>query len=246
MKDLMEKLKSEIWFRPDDGAFRSRLVEIVIDNAGQERAELFSESNCDITVSISNSSVEEGLLRFRCLSDLGEQALECTLAALNHDQLGDLEEQLSQQVALQTPCSADAAAKAVIRKNISGMIDMHQASQKLGCSAVVLKSRIPCTDYTYREIDGKKEILDYFWSKQLIDRLCQIKLNGATAEDLQYIAETCCYGDHKWAEELVASLVRPNFTPKAKPSVPKGVKNQSAKIISSKRTPPHPSRKRQP
>ena len=126
------------------------------------------------------------------------------------------------------------------------MIDIHQASQKLGCSLNVLKSKIPCTDYTYLEIDGIKEIKEYFWSKELIDRLCHIKLNGVNTEDVKYIAEECCYGDYKWAQEILASLGRPNFTSKANGSLPNGIKNRSAKIISSKQTHPQSSKKKQP
>ena len=126
------------------------------------------------------------------------------------------------------------------------MLDIHQASQKLGCSMNVLKSIIPCTDYSYREIDGKKEITEYFWSKKLIDRLCQIKMNGVEAEDVKYIADECCYGDCKWAEEILASLNRPISTHKVNGALPNGITKRPAKIISRELTHPRSSRKKHP
>jgi len=73
-----------------------------------------------------------------------------------------------------------------------------------------LKSVVPCTDYSYDEIDGKKYIRDYFWSKELIENLFRIKGTKTTPEDLQYVAKECCEGDLDWARDLIARLKSPN------------------------------------
>lgn len=246
MTELLQKLTADITFRPDDGAFRSKLVEAVIDNADEEFAELFSESSSDILVSISSHTIEEGVIRFLVVSDLGEQSLECDFSVLNDREVRDLTGQLSILIAKQSPPETQGTPKVIIRKNVHGMFDTHQAAQKLGCSQIFLKNKIPCTDYTYNEVDGKKEIKEYSWSISLIERLCHIKLHGAKTEDVEDIAQECCYGDCKWAEEILVSLGRPISTPKVDGALPKGITKQSAKIISKKFTNNRPSRKKNP
>lgn len=206
MNKLLKNLTYDVTFRPENGAFRSRLVEMAIANADEEAAELFSERGCDIQVKLSEHTIEEGAIRFLVVSDLGEQTLACDFSDLNFEERSDFDEQLSRQLALHADSSTDGSAKVIIRKNVDGMLDIHQAAQKLGCSQKKLKSKIPCTDYSYIEVDGKKEIKEYYWSQDLINRLCDIKLNGAKPEDVKYIAEECCHGDEKWAEDLLLSL----------------------------------------
>ncbi|HXC94017.1 MAG TPA: hypothetical protein VN652_08400 [Geobacteraceae bacterium] len=207
LTELMKKLNSDVSFRPDDGTFRSKLAEITIADADAEFVELFSEGSSDILVSISGRTADEGIIRFLVSSDQGESPLECPLALLNNEEIGDLGKQLSRIVAEQLPSVALASRKVVVRKKlVTGMLDISQAAQGLGCSESLLKSRIPCSDYSYDEVDGKTEIKGYYWSQQLIDRLCQVKSNGAKPEDVEYVAGECCHGDSKWAEEIVAFL----------------------------------------
>lgn len=90
------------------------------------------------------------------------------------------------------------------------MYDVHQAAEKLKINETLLKSNVPCTDYTFREENGKKEITGYFWSQELIDRLVLIQTAPYSSEDLLYIADTCCNGDHRWAKDMVHILTRTN------------------------------------
>jgi len=206
MNKLLKKITSDITFRPENGTFRSKLAEIAIANADEESAELFSERGCDIQVKLSEHTFEEDVFRFLVVSDLGEQVMACDFSELSFEERSDFDEQLVRQIALHADCSPQGSSKVIVRKDVSGMLDIHQASQKLDCSQKTLKSNIPCTDYSYTEIDGKKEIQEYFWSQNLISRLCDIKSNGAKPEDVKLIADECCHGDEKWAKELVASL----------------------------------------
>jgi len=59
-------------------------------------------------------------------------------------------------------------------------------------------------------VDGKKIIREYYWSKELIERLFKIKSTKTTPEDLQYVAAECCEGDLEWARDLIARLKSPN------------------------------------
>ena len=217
MNKLLKKITSDITFRPENGTFRSRLAEIAIANADEDSAELFSERGCDIQVKLSEHTFEEDVIRFLVVSDLGEQLMACDFSDLSFEERSDFDEQLVRQLALHADSSPQGSPKVIVRKDVNGMLDIHQAAQKLGCSQKTLKSNIPCTDYSYIEVDGKKEIQEYFWSQNLISLLCDIKSNGAKPEDVKLIADECCHGDEKWAEELVASLN--GSVPVSKPKV---------------------------
>jgi hypothetical protein len=246
MIELLKKLNADVTFRPDDGEFRSKLVKTAIDNADEECAELFSARNCDIQVSISSRTIDEGVIRFVVDSDLGEQSLKCDLSVLNDREISDLTGQLSRLIAEQSPPETHGAPKVIIRKNDTGMLDIQQAAQKLGCSQIILKSKIPCTDYSWHEVNGKKEITDYYWSIKLIDRLCHIKMNGVKAEDVKYIAEECCDGDCKWAEEILNLLGCSISTPKVDGRLSKGITKQPANIVAKELRNPQSSRKKHP
>jgi hypothetical protein len=245
MNELLKNLENDVTFRPDGGAFRSKLVETLLDKADEEFVDLFSESSSDILVCISGRTVDDAVIRFRVVSDQGEQSHRFALTVLNAEESSDLSEQLSRLLAQQPPPVSPVTPKSIVRKKpVDGMEDIHLASRKLGCSPVFLKSRIPCTDYTYTEVDGKKEIQEYYWSQNLIDRLCHIKANGAKPEDLKYIAEECCDGDRTWAEEILG-LLGSKTTPKAGGAVPNGTPKQPAKTVSRGPANHQPARKKQ-
>ena len=206
MNELLKNLTSELTFRPENGVFRSKLAEMVIADASEEAVELFSERSCDIQVTVSRQTIEEGTIRFLVVSDLGEQILACDFSDMDHDELSDFDEQITRQLALHPESLSSGPSEVIVRKDFNGMLDIHQAAQKLGCTQKLLKSKVPCTDYSYTEIDGKKEIQEYFWSQELIGRLCDLKLNGTKAEDVKFIADECCHGDAKWAEDLIRSI----------------------------------------
>jgi hypothetical protein len=206
MNRLLRNLTHELAFRPENGPFRSKLADVVLSSADEQSVELFSESSADIQVRLDQHTFEEGTIRFLVTSDLGEQLLGCDISDLTYEERSDLDEQLSRQLALRTESTGQAAPKVIVRKNAEGMLDINQAAQRLGFSQKVLKSRIPCSDYSYIEVNGKKEIQEYFWSHELISRLENIKANGVKPDDISWIAEECCHNDLKWAEELLASL----------------------------------------
>jgi hypothetical protein len=139
---------------------------------------------------------------------------------------------VSRIVAEQLPSVAQASRKTVVRKKlVTGMLNINEAAQAVGCTESFLKSRIPCSDYSYDEIDGKTKIKGYYWSQQLIDRLCQIKSGGAKPEDVEYVARECCHGDSKWAEEILASLAPPKPRPRVEGTVPDGGLKPPAKAV---------------
>jgi len=207
LKELLKNIVDVVTFRPEEGPFRTALVAEVLAHADEEQVELFSPSNCDIQVTVSGQTLEKGVIRFLVISDLGEQTLDAAFARLNEQERDDFRAQLSIHAVTQRPADPGGSAKVIVRKASSaGMYTQQQAAEKLGCSGEVLKNKIPCTDYSYDEIDGKKVLREYYWSQSLIERLLQIKASGAKPEDIKFVAAECCFGDTGWAEELLASL----------------------------------------
>lgn len=224
MIELLKNLDAAVTFRPEEGPLRVALAAKALADADAERVELFSAENCDIKVTVTRHTQEEGFLRFLVVSDLGEQSLQCELAGLNDLERADLREQLSHHASEHRPAVA-GGAKVIVRKaSTSGMYTHQQASDRLSFSREFLKSRIPCSDYSYDEIDGKKVLREFYWAQSLIDRLQKIKQAGAKPDDVKYVAAECCFGDTAWAEELLASL-----RPKADNPVNPGTKKHPPK-----------------
>ncbi len=223
MIELLKNIVTTITFRPEEGPFRAALVAVVLQTADAEQVELFSADNCDIQVTVSNLTLTEGVIRFLAISDLGEQALEAAFAGLKEAEKADFRAQLASHAAEQRPVVPGGGAKVIVRKASSaGMFTQQQAAEVLGCSGETLKNRIPCSDYSYDEIDGKKVLREYYWAQTLIERLLQVKTAGSQADDVAYVAAECCFGDSVWAEELLASL-----RPKAEAPRGGGNKNRS-------------------
>ena len=213
LDDLLKSGNSDFSFRPDDGALRSALVAMLLATENEEFADLFSESSSDISVGVYGTSVAEGLIRCRVYGDFGERSLECRLATLTQTAFADLTEQLSHLDAVQTASSAPHhGARGVLRRkaeiNLFNMLSCEEAAQQLNLPRQTLKSMIPCSDYSYSEVNDKIVIQEYYWSKNLIQRLCDIKTGGATAEDCRYIADECCHGDLDWAKEIIGLFSR--------------------------------------
>jgi hypothetical protein len=230
MDELLKNGSDPFSFRPEEGAFRSSLVEKLLAAESEEFADLFSESSSDILVTISGSSFNEGVIRCQVCGDFGERSLEWKLPLLTQPEFDDLTEQLSHHAAPQTAPAAQHAAKAVLRNKIAGnMLNSDEAAQRLHLSTQLLKSKIPCSDYSYSEVDDKIEIKEYYWSTDLIQRLCDIKKGGASEEDLKFIADECCHGDLVWAKEVVGVVAQQSPAAPRDNAAPKEIPKQPAR-----------------
>jgi hypothetical protein len=229
----LQELNANATFRPFDGYFRSKLTKIYADIANEDTYEDFSKRCNDMAVSVSECTTEEGIIRFLVISDQEEHLLECNISDLNEYEFSDFYKQLTLQIT-NLPV-APVHKKVIIRKKSSAeMLDIRQSAQKLGCSTNFLKSLIPCTDYSYCEINGKTEIKEFYWSRKLIERLSHIKLNGTEANDVKYIADECCDGDSMWAKEIVVSLDMPISASKTERKLPKSMTSIGTKKVISR------------
>jgi len=209
---LLEQLHGHGYFRPEAGPLKARLTEAVLSALEFEAVEQLSGHPIELEVSIGRQEGDDEVsIGIKAdLPDLSHTS-EIALNALADAALEDLAGYLARLVESSAPVGVDETGKVVVRKKTE--TDSHEApaaSARLKVSPQWLKSVIPCTDYSYDEIDGKKIIREYYWSKELIERLFKIKCSKTTPDDLQYVAEECCDGDLEWARDLIVRLKSPN------------------------------------
>jgi hypothetical protein len=224
---LLQQLHGHGYFRPLVGPLKSRLTDAVLDALEGDALEQLSGQAIDLEVSIGLQDGDEDVVIGISVSqpDLTHSS-ELAMSALAEAALEDLAGYLARLVESAAPAETAETSKAVLRKKMEA--DSHEqtaASARLKVTPQWLKSVIPCTDYSYDEIDGKKFIREYYWSKELIERLFKIKCTKTTPEDLQYVAKECCEGDLDWARDLIARLKSPN---RAEPA-PREPKEQAQK-----------------
>lgn len=199
-------LQGQAYFKPGPGPLRERLAQ-EMSNSG-EVAEAVSVSDQALEVSVFR---HEGgpVISFGADRPDAVQTFKLGVGALDQEALQDLAAYLG-ELGKQ---AAEAAAAEKEQAQKSEFADYHvkeTASARLKVSPDWLKRVVPCTDYSYEEIDGRKYIREYYWSKPLIERLFKIKSTKTTPEDLQYVAKECCDGDMDWARDLIAKLKSPN------------------------------------
>ena len=212
ISNLLEQLHGHGYFRPEVGPLKARLTEAVLSGLEYEVVEQLSGQSLDLEVSIGRQEGDEEVtIGIKVdLPDLSHSS-EITLKALADNALEDLAGYLARLVESSAPAESVEQSKAILRKKMAD--ENHEqtaASARLKVSPQWLKSVIPCTDYSYDEIDGKKIIREYYWSKELIERLFKIKCTKTTPDDMQYVAKECCDGDLDWARDLIARLKSPN------------------------------------
>ena len=221
------------YFRPQAGPLMERLTQAVLDAVDGELAEQLSERELDLEVSIGRQEDDSEIMASFSVDHHGVvHSSQIALSELPEEALEDLAGYLS-GLAETAPAETAAAGKVVVRKNMEA--DHHEkgsASARLKVSPEWLKSVVPCTDYSYDEIEGKKYIREYYWSKELIERLFKIKCTKTTPEDLQYVAKECCEGDQDWARDLIARLKSPN---RPEPVKDLSLKNQGRPVQSQMR-----------
>lgn len=211
ISNLLQQLHGHGYFRPVAGPLKARLTEAVLDALDADAVEQLSSQTLELEVSIGQEGDDDVVIGISV--DLPEltHSSELSLAALGDAALEDLAGYLARLVESAVPAETEEATKALLRRKLE--TESHEqvaASARLKVTPQWLKSVIPCSDYTYEEIDGKKFIREYYWSKDLIERLFKIKCTKTTPEDLQYVAKECCEGDLDWARDLIARLKSPN------------------------------------
>lgn len=218
ISDLLSRLHGHAYFRPEGGPLMESLTQAVLDAVDGELAEELSEGDFDIEVSIGRQEGEsEPTLDLSVDRPGVVHTSQMALSQLADAALEDLAGYLTRMAEAATPVETTGADGNLVRKKPEG--EHHEkeaASTRLKVSPEWLKSVVPCTDYSYDEIDGKKFIREYYWSKDLIERLFRIKSTKTTPEDQQFVAEECCEGDQEWARDLIARLKSPN-RPEAAP-----------------------------
>jgi hypothetical protein len=212
--DLLAKLHGYAYFRPEAGSLKERLTAAVLEGVSADTAEQLAEAEFGLEVNIGKQEGEDEVsVGFRVDYPGVEYRSQLGLDVLSGAELEDLATYLTPKPEEQ-PCPPETAtgAKCIVRKNNEDdeYLEKGAAATRLKVSPEWLKSVVPCTDYSYEEIEGKKYIREYFWSRELVERLFRIKSSKTTPEDLQYVATECCDGDQDWARDLIGRLKSPN------------------------------------
>ncbi|MBU5613765.1 hypothetical protein KOL99_12610 [Geomonas sp. Red51] len=213
--DQLAKLHGHAYFRVEEGVLKECLTGMILEAVEGDLAEQLATGAFDLEVSIgvqegdSEPTVDYRVDRPGVVYRSDTPVSRLSVAAL--EDLGRYLEQLSQLAQAAPSVEEKGAVGNIVRKKQDH--DHHEqeaAAARLKVTPQWLKSVVPCTDYSYDEIDGKKYIREYYWSRELIERLFKIKSSKTTPEDLQYVATECCDGDTDWARDLIARLKSPN------------------------------------
>lgn len=214
ISNQLEKLHGHAYFRVEDGPLKEYLLGHILESTEVDPAEELSGSSFDFEVNIGQQEGDsEPVLGYSAIRAGFVHRAEIQLARLSQPALVDLEGYLERLVQQAPAVESQESGDRIIRKKQEH--DHHEkesAAARLKVSPQWLKSVVPCTEYSYDEIDGKKYIREYYWSRELIERLFKIKSSKTTPEDLQYVAKECCDGDTDWARDLIARLKSPNRT----------------------------------
>ncbi|GFO61551.1 hypothetical protein GMST_38760 [Geomonas silvestris] len=208
---LLEQLHGHSYFRPGPGPLRERLCEALAATMKEEELGRLEDPALDLEVSVGrHEGADEIWLGARASLSGAAYSAELALEVLAEPALQDLTRYLAELLQAAPAPQVAEPGKAPQHPKLEG--DYHEqaaAAARLKVTPQWLKSVVPCTEYTYEEIEGKKYIRDYYWSKELIERLFRIKSSKTTPEDLQYVASECCEGDQEWARDLIARLKSP-------------------------------------
>ncbi|GFO63364.1 hypothetical protein M1B72_10470 [Geomonas paludis] len=213
--DQLAKLHGHAYFRVEEGTLKECLTGLILDAVEGDLAEQLASGSFDLEVSVGVQEGEtEPTVDYRVDRPGVVYRADAPVSRLSVPALEDLGrhlEHLVQQAQAAPVVEEKGPGSHIVRKKQDH--DHHEkeaAAARLKVTPQWLKSVVPCTDYSYDEIDGKKYIREYYWSRELIERLFKIKSSKTTPEDLQYVAKECCDGDADWARDLIARLKSPN------------------------------------
>jgi len=196
----LEKLQGEAYLQLKEGPLKESLLKVA---AAEEEGPFSREGELEVVVARRPDDAEPRIaLRAK---DQGDGArLEVAASALDREAL----EEIAAYLVALTEKEGGAAPLADDEEGGEGSdtFGMTAAANRLRVSPAWLKSVIPCTFYTYEEIDGRKKIKEYFWSRELIRLLHQLRSKKASAQEVEFIAEHCCEGDIAWSREIIGKL----------------------------------------
>jgi|GEM_PF-1458041 len=228
INERLDALHGQAFFKLQTGTLKDRLLQEVAGVVTGELAEAVAAGNCELEVSVFPQDDDSPMISFTVDHPGITQTFRLPVPSLTDDVLQDLVGQLTRLTEKQAEAPPADGNKKIVNPDYH---EQDAASARLRVTPEWLKRIIPCTDYWYEEIEGKKYIREYYWSKELIERLFKIKCNKTTPEDIQFVAKECCEGDVDWARDLIGRLKSPN-RPEApqKEQSPKGQGGQGKQV----------------
>lgn len=162
-------------------------ASLIIERCGEEIATIILRLECDDF--LYQTSLDTDTIT-------NEQRLEIEQLVLRHS--------AEQRLKLPSPPKQNILRK----KRGNDLLNIAQTSQALGLSQRKTKELIPCNDLRIVADGAIQTIEEYYWDRQLIQHFTMLKQQHHNTqhyhnEDLLVIAEGCCDGDIKWAQDIV-------------------------------------------
>lgn len=208
----INELNCDVFCYLHDGPLKSLLLERYLDEP--DSLSDMMEFDFDASLQIkktSETSTDEIILRLEFNDFLYQTALNA--ATLTVDQYDEL------RMIIQLHCPDQATRSCAPSKNIvrkkhgNNLLNIAQAAQAIGVSQRKIKEIIPCSEMRIVDNGPTKSIEGYYWDQRLIQRLSLLNKQQQqgiryTNDDINFIAENCCEGDIKWAQDTIATYLK--------------------------------------
>lgn len=214
----LNTLECDLFCYLNDGPLKDAVLDNYLDEADAHSD--IMEFNFDASLVIKGNAESAAAasitLRLECDEFLYQKSLRLT--ELDADQRDELLELVTLHGPTQTTPQTSPRKNILRKKQGDNLLNIAQASKALGLSQRQLKTLIPCSEIRISDSDSGKKIEDYYWDIVLIQRLIQLhelQQQGCcySAEEVSYIAETCCEGDVKWARDTIAIYLKQCASP---------------------------------
>lgn len=196
----------------DDGPLKSTLLERYLDEPDSicDMMEFDFDASLQIKKA-SNSPTFEVTLRLELDDFLYQISLE--LEKLTVDQCHELNEIIQKNYPDQSVLCPTPSKNIVRKKHGTNLLNIAQSSQALGLSQRTMKEIIPCSEIRIVDNGSNKSIEGYYWHQILIQRFNLLKKQHQhgtcySKGDIKFIAENCCEGDIKWAQDIIATYLK--------------------------------------
>ncbi|UFS69913.1 hypothetical protein LPW11_18750 [Geomonas sp. RF6] len=196
--ECLEKLQGEAYLQLKEGP----LKETLLNAAAEEDPSVAQAAEFEVVLAArEGDGVPLVALRFGREGEM--RRCEVAASDLQSEALDEISSQLGHLAEREEGVAVAASPEEEEGEDTFGIV---AAANRLRVSAAWLKSVVPCTYYTYEEIDGRKKIKEYFWSRELIRILHQLRSKKAAPQEVEFIAQHCCEGDIAWSREIIGRL----------------------------------------
>jgi hypothetical protein len=208
---IFELLHDELCFYLDDGPLKDRLIESYMAKDEAHPDFLDYEHQVSIRIKPGMTSTAPTFDYRLEISDFTYHS-PIPIDDLNTAEFTEMIELLRPFCHNSKKQKKTTASKIIRRKKHKNHLDIASAANILELSQRQLKTLIPCSTTRISDINGRKNIEEYYWEKDLIYRFNDVwskhqQGRGYNREDVDLIATTCCDNDRLWARDCIEQFI---------------------------------------